>query len=367
MVAEVRPVKTYARASAMAWLCACAQCVEPNPNLDPDAGPGSADLGTESMGSTEAQGMTEDATGTTDSVASTSGTPSETGSTGAPSCPASTHACVTGAPNGWAGPAAVVRDKNRLPAPPCDSPFDVSAPIVGYADLVAPPAECACECDAIDADCSTIELVADAAPACDTPSPAGALGTNFACLNTMDSVTGYVQALSPTLTQGVCAPDPTSMVPAAVFAQRRTICDAELEAIEGCAPDEVCAPQPAEPFADQLCVWSAGDLPCPVGLGYDARELLYAQHDDTRGCTACSCGEIGGTCTGTVALWSGADCNGSQLAELTIGGACEAVPIAPLTATIENLAPAATCGQASGAQPAGQAVGTEPLTLCCRV
>jgi hypothetical protein len=119
---------------------------------------------------------------------------------------------------------------------------------------------------------------------------------------------------------GACGADPSSVTPPAEFSTRTTLCLATpIEIDEGCAKGELCAAVPDAPFEAPACIWIAGDVPCPVGSNYEVRILLHQDIADTRGCTACECGAIGGTCSATIEVYDEQICGGAILGQLETG------------------------------------------------
>ena len=100
--------------------------------------------------------------------------------------------------------------------------------------------------------------------------------------------TGYLQTQVPVgpanCTASAGAPD----LPATSWTGAAIGCapEAALER-DGCANDEVCAPEPDG--EGTLCVYREGEHACPDG-DYDDRRVYFTELDDTRNCSACSCG-----------------------------------------------------------------------------
>jgi hypothetical protein len=51
--------------------------------------------------------------------------------------------------------------------------------------------------------------------------------------------------------------------------------------------------------------------------------------------------------------------------QIDVGADCELVAGAVVSAQLVEFVANGTCGAASGAQPAGSAIPTEPITVCC--
>ncbi|MBC8069605.1 MAG: hypothetical protein IAG13_14805 [Deltaproteobacteria bacterium] len=261
----------------------------------------------------------------------------------------------------------MARDDNEGRPPSCDAPFDAAEIVLAYAALEADTAECSCVCQPVDPVCGNVQFFVDDVPACSDLVGISSVSTVVECGNAPATATGYVAAGDPELVGGACFPDASSSTPSAEFAARSTLCAAGLvEAPETCEAGERCAPVPNEPFGSELCIWSPGDVECPTALDYQQREVFHQDVVDTRGCTECTCGEIAGTCSATLELWTGDDCDGTMLAEIDSGGVCEEVDGVPSSTRIADVDADPTCGSSSGAQPAGAATPTDPITVCCR-
>ncbi len=352
-------------------------CVEPNPNVtatasesatNPDSETTNGTGTTDPSGTTSSPGTTTATSTTADPTAdpTTDPTTDPDSTTGTPiGCPAQTHTCVPTAPNGWSGPGAIAQDPNTGDAPPCPTAFDTAPPVVGYSDLSAAAAECSCDCEPLDPSCGSATITTDASAACLTPQNHG-VAVNGNCSNFSAAANSYYSFAPPPVTDGSCLAKPSSMTPPATFAARDSLCVASpLDVADACATDDVCVPIADAPFDSPACIWTEGDVDCPAGSDYATRTLLHLDLDDTRGCTACTCGEIGGTCSGTLELRAQGSCAGAVVGQIDVGADCELVAGAVVSAQLVEFVANGTCGAASGAQPAGSAIPTEPITVCC--
>lgn len=351
-------------------LLACTQCVEPNPNLEmstgsaeaTESGTASGDEAPSSAGPTTSPAPTTGADA--DTSGDTTGSPDES-STGAPGgCSSPARACVPVAPEGWSGPGAIAQGDNTGEPPMCPASFDAVA-YLAYAELVAAPSQCDCACDPINPQCDGPVLAFDDAAACDSAQEQ-VLQEGGNCSGFFTAIDGYYAADPPAVVSGACGADPSSVTPPAEFSTRTTLCVATpIEIGDGCSTGEVCAAVPDAPFEAPACIWIAGDVPCPAGSAFEARTLLHQDIADTRGCTACECGAIGGTCTATIEVYDEQLCGGVTLGQLETGAACEQIAGDGHSARVIGIQPEATCSVASGAQPAGAAVPDAPITVCC--
>lgn len=345
-------------------------CVEPNPNVTATASESATNPDSETTnGTTEASDTTstsETTTSPTSTDPTTDPTTDPDSTTGTPAgCPATTHACVPTAPSGWSGPGALAEDTNTGDPPTCPTSFDAAPPVVAYAELSAAAAQCSCTCEPLDPSCGSATITTDTSAACLTPDNHG-VSVNGNCTNFPIAASSYYSFAPPPVTAGSCLAKPSSMTPPAGFGVRDSLCVASpLDVADACATDDVCVPIADAPFASPACIWTDGDVDCPAGSDYATRTLLHRDIDDTRGCTACTCGEIGGTCTGTLELRAQASCAGAVVGQIDVGADCELVAGAVVSAQLVEFEANGTCGAASGAQPAGSATATDPITVCC--
>jgi hypothetical protein len=126
----------------------------------------------------------------------------------------------------------------------------------------------------------------------------------------------------------------------------------------------VCAPAPEAAFGHGLCIAQAGDVACPA-TGYTKRVRFFAGDNDTRGCSACTCGTVNGaTCAGSLTTFTSTDasCAGSpityQLPFTCDPGQQPGDFRLTLTASGGGCSP-------SMVTPTGAAVPSQPTTFCC--
>ena len=114
-----------------------------------------------------------------------------------------------------------------------------------------------------------------------------------------------------------------------------------------------------------MCIYQAGNLACPGG--YTNKSVFYEGFDDTRGCSACTCGTATGNCagTGTVSLHNKDDCT-DDVKTITLGS-CDTAVTATHAKYNDGPATNVTCPPAPGAGMAtGAATPKNPVTFCCR-
>jgi hypothetical protein len=176
---------------------------------------------------------------------------------------------------------------------------------------------------------------------------------------------GRARAPAPSVTASNCNASggvPTIPPPQATAAAR--ICAASTLS-GGCALGQVCVPSMIDaPFLAKVCVWKSGAASCPAGF---SEQHVYASSlDDSRGCTACSCGNPMASCTVTTTLWTHPllDCYGYS-AQVSNNNSCvNLVNGSPRTVKLTKT----TNGSCSptGGQPTGSvALGADMITVCC--
>ena len=248
--------------------------------------------------------------------------------------------------------------------------------LAANADLATPdPAQCSCTCQLKDTSCKgSYSLQNYAQAACPAPPCAGGsnsleFGTCYSYISgtcsTANTAPVVAWKVSVTATSSAsCAPVENNVAPPSPSWKSAVLgCGSLSLAPGGCAGGNVCVPQPGAPFASGACVRQAGDLPCPAGP-YTKRRVVYGGADDTRGCSACSCGTpSGGSCQGTLALRSGVGCTGNNLGSGSVPG-CVTKPAGSGYFVANASLVGATCQQSGGA-PTGTVTPTGPTTVCC--
>lgn len=357
-------------------------CLEPNPfqpDTDTDgassSGGGSTGASTSATATTATTSPTSTSASTTEDPDTTMGAstdgPTETSvttddgtSTGEPTC---AHSCVALPPGDWQGPAAVLHDAPDDPAPDCTGDFtEVSDPV--FANLDAPAAMCSCDCDDPEgASCSQVTVTRYSDSGCDDAMPTDwTFGTS--CYNTITGAMNLYWQATSTIDAGSCAPNPNFVVPEASWGDRITACSIGSLDPVGCDPGDACVATPAAPYDGRMCIWHDGDQQCPADIGYDVRTVYYGDFADDRDCEACECGDVEGSCDGSVYLFNPSSCSGTPIQTLSVGGSCliaiQGVESADVTAAGLTPDASASCSP-SDSQATGQAEGIDPVTFCC--
>lgn len=281
---------------------------------------------------------------------------------------------MEGAPDGWNGPVAVhqaaFEPDVRKPDPlPCGAAYPDPA-TAGFEDLLAEPAACECACGNANG------------TACDNSTTLRYWGDDATCgegiaqtvtifassCNTLPAEfdgNGNYSATPLVAVGGACAPSTEETVEPAAWSWRSQACEgATIIEDAGCADGRVCAPVPESPDA-AMCIWQAGEHECPDT--FDTTRTLFGDVDDGRGCETCSCGSPNGLCDDAViSLWNGPTCLVPSAGVVGANGECDATGTATTAraASLNSGSPTAFCVP-SDPEPSGEAVGTEPVTVCC--
>lgn len=287
-------------------------------------------------------------------------------STGQIFCPQS-HRCVPAVAEGWNGPVATLESETDAEEPACGGSY-AELGTLAHDGLVAPPATCGCSCeDPEDVTCETSVIMRfwgdDATCTANTPEQLELFTTVCNPLQTQYAANTFWTADPVGVTGGSCNPVSEETIVPARFEKRVTACGG-AEILDGCAPDQVCAPRPETPFGEQLCVWREGDHECP--MGYEDRRLLFADIMDDRGCAECTCDLPTGLCDDAYVTLLSNPCNPPVSGIVTADGECHGTGSAlTRSATFYPGEPTAFCAPSAGA-PTGTATGDGPVTLCCR-
>ena len=266
--------------------------------------------------------------------------------------------CVPPVPEGWSGAAIVHTAPTDHPMPEC--PPDYPAMAATFFDgLSAPAAECDCECgEAEDMECAPAQVGLWKYSCQDEPdeayevAPEECVDTDTMLLNPRVAV----EALQAT--GGACQAIPTASVAPATWSERTVVCAAEdAAACEGGS----CAQPPAADFRPGICVYRAGDIACPHDYD-DERHLGYTEVSDTRDCSACTCDDPVGTCSGAVELHANGWC-GQAFGSIGPDECTSTLPVSGLRFAVDQVS--GVCAP-NPSVPTGAAAPSGAITVCCR-
>ncbi len=292
-----------------------------------------------------------------------------------PECAA--YACVPPVPAGWKGPVSYAQAAS--PALPPDCPPGYEGPLAGNAGFDAPAASCAtCTCGASGQTCAAT-VVVDSDTSCNNGC-AGAPTTSGACValpaNCSAGASFAANLPPPAISGGTCSPSvapPT--VPPIAWTTVARVCAYSRPANSpgGCALGSQCLLAPSAADGARACVYSQADpapTSCPPGYDVQGPTTFYQGHADARACSDCTCSSSapsGGSCSGTVALFSGTSCTGTSTS-YTLGAGCQPLSLSPRPVAVMGdyaVHVAGACSAASQPQPIGTATPTLPVTVCC--
>jgi hypothetical protein len=293
--------------------------------------------------------------------------PRDAGPEAAPATCIGGFACVESAPQGWSGPGEIYAESTA--PPPCTADF--TSAYQGSAELSAPSASCSCSCEAPATLCAAPEIALSTSDTCGTTCDTVTL-TPGACTTVeaeascgSASPLAYISVANPALGAGSCSPQLSKQILPPSWALQVQACSPAVSLAQAdCSSGSVCAPVPATPYAQGLCIWQAGDVSCPAGA-YSVKHLFYGGVGDTRDCETCTCGAVAGaSCAASLDVYTSMDasCSGGTViynSPISCAGSgfTEDVRI-----TVTTTPGSCTASQGT---PTGSAVPANPTTFCC--
>jgi hypothetical protein len=284
-------------------------------------------------------------------------------------------ACSPAPPFGWSGPLEVYDG----PSPPAACSTYFEGPIfVGGSSPTGAPATCGCSCpDApTGVACGSVDvpfyagLTCPSGGACAQKTFLPGVCTRSTAQSECDAGTNSMIIPLSMATGGQCTPLPTKTVAPPSWAVAARACISTLGSqASDCPAGDVCAHSPLPPYAD-VCIAQMGVVAaCPPGA-YSDRRIYTSGFNDTRDCSACTCGPVtGATCASQLDVFA-TTADPSQ----ACAGAAQVTYIAPegcsfvsepadirLQATLESTG---SC-TASPVAPTGTLLGAQPATFCC--
>lgn len=301
------------------------------------------------------------ATGGSAGVGAFGGTGASGGSGGSVgvSCASLGKSCVPAVPSGWSGPVAMSSGASTPPTCGSDYPTQTTPGLL-MDNLSAPPATCGCSCQSSAiVSCSLATLNAFGFGTCaGGGSKVADIAVGSGCVPAVvPPVATHLRATgSPVV--GSCTPKPSEVITPPSWGLLARACTGASTA-GACAGSEVCVPAPV---SDKTCVYQSGDLACPAA--YTNKWVFYEGLDDARGCTVCGCGNLTGTCTGSVSLHNTANC-GDDVKTIPLN-TCQTMVASSYAKYSGGIAANTSCPVAPGAGlPTGSATPKNPVTFCC--
>jgi hypothetical protein len=269
---------------------------------------------------------------------------------------------------GWSGPYELYEGPAGVAPPACGASF-TGVVYNGNGGLAYVPPTCsACSCGgAMGLTCGAPSLTSYDAAGCATSC--GNLTLNAAC-NTLPTCgagnpVGAVAVTAAPTSGGSCTPSggvPTK--PAPTWSTVARGCGLARTGSGACGPTAACAPKTGLPFGTGQCIVQGGDVACPGGP-YTIRHLYFTGFDDQRGCTTCNCGGVNGaTCSTTVTLYTGKNCNNTAQ-PLTAPQTCATATGQPKSAASTSVVASPGSCDATGGAPMGAVSASGPTTFCC--
>jgi hypothetical protein len=273
--------------------------------------------------------------------------------------------CVPDAPDGWAGPFAILH-LDAGPDGSCGDPYPVTSYIAGVTEAGA--ASCQCACDApIDMRCGIVHTYY-ADPQCQEKYCARNTLIDGECTATSTCAKPtYFTMSPPAVSGGLCAPIATVNSATPDWTPQAMLCAVSSAASDaGCRPTDACLPRAQSPFDDDTyCITRLGEEPCPAGF-YQVNQFVYDDGSglDSRGCSPCTCEPpTGAACTGNVITYTDTTCggNGGAVAPPVL---CAQVSASSVMVNL-TMSEGGSCTP-SIVQPTGEFSPTE-TTVCCAV
>jgi hypothetical protein len=247
-----------------------------------------------------------------------------------------------GAPAGWSLVEASFGPPTST-LPTCGS--DWTGSTILYDGLIASAATCGCSCTAPQSIvCSTVLTLygySNVTESCVDANTTPIQATSGMCYSTQGIEYPSVQSTTPMFVSASCSPNPSTSVSAISWAGQAIYC---TPVGTSCAADSNF----------DLCLMQTGDVSCPSGYG--DKHVEYTTANDTRGCSACTCGAaVDTSCAGTVSGYYDSAC--TVTAQLTCS---TTVPYVAYDAT-----PSGGSCPPSSVSAVGTATSMGAMTFCC--
>ncbi len=255
----------------------------------------------------------------------------------------------------------------------------------GHADLVAPSVCEACTCEPPTGSCALPSTLTASTTACSMP---GGASTSFnaptswdgSCDSTTQTPSGAAHSLTIepiAMTENGCAAGPPSAAKVVALSWDTYARACDVGWVDGPTERSICLPADPPPPGFALCIYKEGERPCPTDSGniFTERHVFYQGVEDQRQCSACTCGApMGSACTAMLSVYKGTDftCNGTALTQTTIsssGPTCIDVQLPGQSLgskSAESMTYLPGTCPAMGGDGSGNAIPTNPATLCCR-
>jgi hypothetical protein len=291
---------------------------------------------------------------------------SSSASSGTP-CPNGTE-CGAEVPPGWAGVFIVT----GAPFPAGMTPTcpDGSQPLAYFLDPA--PSDCyPCDCDLIDALCTTATLQCFMDAACTAPSNWTVENTASTCIDhpmpstEMSADASCSLVAAPTLVdEGTCSPNATSQIQEEMWGTAIFAC--LVSATGACPPGEACVPIVDNVDTIACVLQSEGSDVDACPAAYPSEFDVYTDGTDNRSCGSCSCGKV--SCDEGFVIYDGDGCmDGSEVPVEIDGTQCVTLVdyFDGSTGSVETFTPEAEVECFGGAAMGGVST-SPPIKLCCK-
>lgn len=275
--------------------------------------------------------------------------------------------CVPPAPTGWTGPVAV---RTGSGTQSCTGNFPSLSGPSGHTGLNAPPHDCSSVCQA-GGSCSLqcyYWLLNKPSTNGTCGGSGGGLGDNRnGCITASAPWHNASQDLSIQGDAPYCRANYGSAgITQATWATDFQACTGS-DPSGACAAGGVCKQTTGAPFETKMCIYqlTSGDpslISCPA-TGYTSRRIFARDYNDQRNCTDCTCTMSGSpTCTYNIQACSG-NCTGCGGPDMQ--GCYQAGTYSLPKSYNVTITPSGSCTLTSSSTSTGQAVGTNPIVVCC--
>lgn len=290
-----------------------------------------------------------------------------------PNCDAG-FACAAPAPADWSGPGWVAMDPNTS----CPGSFPTAADLHTANGLNPADATCGCSCDAPTGVRCIMSTRCWVSPQCGGAGDVWGHGCRDTCgwfaLDAQYQNQDLNCSAPPAgATFGSCAANPQVDAAPVAWPAAARACLGTGDGAGVCDVDSLCVPRPAfDAFGP--CIVRDGAHMCQPPYTTDATSYFDGTYEDTRSCSACTCGDPqGGTCQCQsppcgVHLHYGTSCGGTGDAWLPEGGSCDTINTSFSNLAIIHVGSVLTNpGSCAPNQPTptGAVTPTGTRTVCC--
>jgi hypothetical protein len=371
---SLRAVVLASISGALALVHGCKVDFHVDPNFDAPSGSagdsnnpnGGDDSGGDSGGAGNSTG--DGGAGNSSTTGANGGDSSGSGGSGVsvplPVCGDGDGVCTDPAPADWSGPVAMAF-AGPTGAPSCAGSGYESQVFAMHGDIDEGAAVCDCTCgDPSGQTCTGVVNVdvGSSMTVCNVLPSTDYFATEGNCTaHSVGTDTSYHAVGAPTWSSvGGCPAAPTEEIDEPQWGTTALACEAST-LDESCDDDQECLPALGGSL-DTLCIYRDGENACPDGP-YSEQHLLYADFDDNRDCTACSCDDPEGQCNGYITYSNGCDGSSLWIGEIAFG-TCVVLGYDSWYDTASDATPDGGCDPIGG-ELDGEVDLSGAITACC--